>query len=134
MDAGRYNQGVPVHINHAIVAAGDKLASARSFTDLFGLAQPEEAGPFAVVRLDDGELLQFATPPNGEIVPIHLCFQVDDDRFDRLVSRLEAAEQEHWADPRCTQPGINHNHGGRGVYFLDPSGNYFEAITRPYAD
>ena len=134
MDGGRYNRGVPVHINHAIVAAGDKLASARSFTELFGLAEPEEAGPFAVVRLDDGELLQFATPPTGEIVPIHLCFQVDDERFEALVSRLEALEQDHWADPRRSQPGINHNHGGRGVYFLDPSGNYFEAITQPYAD
>ena len=51
---GRYNRGVPVHINHAIVAASDKLASARTFTDLFGLAEPEEAGPFAVVRLDGG--------------------------------------------------------------------------------
>ena len=102
MTAGEYNRGVPVHINHAIVAASDKLASARYFTDLFGLAEPEEAGPFAVVRLDDGELLQFATPPTGEIVPIHLCFQVDDERFDALVSRLEALEQDHWADPRCT--------------------------------
>ena len=131
---GQYNRGVPVHINHAIVAASDKLASARYFTDLFGLAEPEEAGPFAVVRLDDGELLQFATPPTGEIVPIHVCFQVDDERFEALVSRLEALEQDHWADPRRSQPGINHNHGGRGVYFLDPSGNYFEAITHPYAD
>lgn len=27
---------------------------------------------------------------------------------------------------------INHNHGGRGVYFLDPGGNGMEVITQPY--
>ncbi|GGL84338.1 hypothetical protein [Glutamicibacter protophormiae] len=27
---------------------------------------------------------------------------------------------------------LNHEHGGRGVYLLDPSGHYLELITRPY--
>jgi catechol 2,3-dioxygenase-like lactoylglutathione lyase family enzyme len=124
---------VTVLINHAIVGAGDKLSSARFFTDLFDLAEPEEAGPFAVVRLDDGMLIQFATPPGGEIVPIHLAFLIDDATFDHLIARIEALGLDHWADPRRSQTGINHNHGGRGVYFLDPAGNYLEAITRPYA-
>ncbi len=40
---------------------------------------------------------------------------------------------QHWADPRGTHPGeINHNDGGRGVYFQDPSGHYLEIITKPY--
>ena len=125
---------VSVLINHAIVGASDKLASARFFSDLFDLAEPEEAGPFAVVRLDDEMLLQFATPPGGAIAPIHLAFLVDDPAFDHLLARIEALSLDHWADPRRSQTGINHNHGGRGVYFLDPSGNYLEAITRPYAD
>jgi hypothetical protein len=31
------------------------------------------------------------------------------------------------------RPGeINHNDGGRGVYFPDPDGHYLEVITRPY--
>jgi len=72
---------LPVHINHAIVAADDRTESARCFAELFGLAEPEAAGPFAV-----------------------------------------------------PQRGINHNHGGRGVAFLDPAGNYLEALTRPYAE
>jgi catechol 2,3-dioxygenase-like lactoylglutathione lyase family enzyme len=126
--------GVSVQINHAILGASDKLASARFFTDLFDLAEPEEAGPFAVVRLANGELVQFATPPGGDVVPMHLAFLVDDATFDHLVGRLEALELDHWADPRRSRAGINHNHGGRGVYFLDPSGNYLEAITAPYAD
>ncbi|MFD4430426.1 hypothetical protein ACFWPJ_13825, partial [Nocardia sp. NPDC058497] len=38
-----------------------------------------------------------------------------------------------WADPQ--QHGvneINHNDGGRGVYFLDPNGHFLEMITVPY--
>jgi hypothetical protein len=27
---------------------------------------------------------------------------------------------------------INANHGGRGVYFLDPSGHFLEALTARY--
>jgi hypothetical protein len=27
---------------------------------------------------------------------------------------------------------INHHHGGRGLYFLDPAGHGMEIITRPY--
>jgi catechol 2,3-dioxygenase-like lactoylglutathione lyase family enzyme len=124
-------KAVSVLINHAILGATDKLESARFLCDLFDLAEPEEAGPFAVVRLSSGELVQFATPP--EVVPMHLAFLVDDATFDHLVGRLEALSRDHWADPRRSQAGINHNHGGRGVYFLDPSGNYLEAITAPYA-
>ena len=41
--------------------------------------------------------------------------------------------REHWADPQRTRAGeINHEHGGRGVYLLDPSGHYRELITQPY--
>jgi len=40
---------------------------------------------------------------------------------------------DHRADPRRSESGeINHEHGGRGVYLLDPSGHYLELITEPY--
>lgn len=126
---------MPVHFNHTILAARDKSASARFFADLFGLTEPEEAGFFAVVRLSDDQLIQFAEPPGvTEIQMQHQAFLVDDATFDRLVARLEATERPHWGDPRMSQPGINRNHGGRGVYFLDPAGHGLEAITRPYSD
>jgi hypothetical protein len=36
-------------------------------------------------------------------------------------------------DPTQRRPGeINHNHGGRGVYFLSNDGHFLEIITRPY--
>ena len=47
---------------------------------------------------------------------------------------MKHARPAAFFSPRRSQTGINHNHGGRGVYFLDPAGNYLEAITRPYSD
>jgi catechol 2,3-dioxygenase-like lactoylglutathione lyase family enzyme len=101
-----------VRLNHTILAAKDKTQSARFFTELFALPDHEEAGPFAVVRLADDQLIQFAEPP-VDLQMQHHAFLVDDATFDHLVARL---------------------HGGRGVYFHDAAGHALEAITAPYAD
>jgi catechol 2,3-dioxygenase-like lactoylglutathione lyase family enzyme len=37
-----------------------------------------------------------------------------------------------WCWESCSNR-INHNDGGRGVYFEDPDGHLLEIITRPYA-
>lgn len=39
----------------------------------------------------------------------------------------------YYPGPSLSRPGeINHNDGGRGLYFLDPAGHGMEIITRPY--
>jgi len=39
----------------------------------------------------------------------------------------------YWPGPRQSDPGtINHHHGGRGLYFDDPSGHHREIITARY--
>jgi hypothetical protein len=39
----------------------------------------------------------------------------------------------HHPGPRLERPGeINTHDGGRGLYFLDATGNTMELITRPY--
>jgi catechol 2,3-dioxygenase-like lactoylglutathione lyase family enzyme len=128
------NLTMPVRYNHTILAARDKFESARFFTDLFDLPDAEESGFFTVVRLADDQLLQFAEPPVEEIQMQHHAFLVDEATFDHLLARLQAQDLPHWADPLRQQPGINTNHGGRGVYFMDPAGHGLEAITTPYAD
>lgn len=90
-------------------------------------------GPFAVVRLADGQLLKFAEPP-VDIQMQHHAFLVDDATFDHLLAERERRDIPHWADPQKSQVGINTNHGGRGVYFQDPAGHALEALTAPYAD
>lgn len=120
------------HFNHTIIASLDSAAMGAYCRDLLEAADAPAWGPFTNIQLPDGVLLQFASPPL-EFPPQHYAYLLDDDHFDRAYARIVAAGTEHWADPQRTRPGeTNTEHGGRGVYLLDPSGHYLELITRPY--
>jgi catechol 2,3-dioxygenase-like lactoylglutathione lyase family enzyme len=123
-----------ITFNHTIVAARDRAESANFFTELFGLPDAAEFGPFLAVALNHGASLDYAQAPDDQpIAPQHYAFLVDEREFDDIYGRIQTRGLPHWADPRGTRPNeINHNDGGRGVYFQDPSGHYLEIITRPY--
>lgn len=124
---------MPITFNHTIVAAKDKQKSAAFFAELFGLPSPTPFGHFLVVPLEHHASLDYADAGTEEIHPQHYAFLVSEDDFDEIYSRIRSRGLEHWADPRGARPGeINHNDGGRGVYFRDPAGHYLEIITRPY--
>lgn len=125
---------MPFELNHTIVAARDAEASARWFVDLFGGVEPEHWAPFWQVVTANGVGLDFATVrADAEVVPQHYAFLVGEDDFDRMYGAIVDRGLEHWADPGQRHPGqINHNDGGRGVYFLSNDGHYLEIITRPY--
>lgn len=121
-----------VQLNHTIVAAGDRRSSAAFLADLLGLEAPKPFGPFIVVELANGVNLDFADA-DGEIAPQHYAFLVSEAEFDEIFGRIQARALAYWADPHGRRPGeINHNDGGRGVYFPDPDGHILEIITRPY--
>ncbi|HET8992786.1 MULTISPECIES: VOC family protein [unclassified Rhodococcus (in: high G+C Gram-positive bacteria)] len=122
-----------ISLDHTIIAARDKQHSAYFLTTLFGLPDPVPAGRFLAVQLANGVTLDFAEPPpHVEFSPQHYAFLVSEEDFDRIHGRILEQKLEHWADPQQSAHGINHNDGGRGTYFLDPSGHYLEIITRPY--
>ncbi|HIY65644.1 MAG TPA: VOC family protein [Candidatus Agrococcus pullicola] len=117
--------------NHTIIAFHEPEAMAEFYTDLLEVEEVESWGVFTNIRIGDGVLLQFATPPI-EFPPQHYAYRLDDD-FDRAYAKIIERGPEHWADPRRALPGaINHDHGGRGVYLLDPSGHYLELLTGAY--
>lgn len=125
-----------ITLNHTIVAARDKTASANFLTELFDLPSPKPFGPFLVVSVgsDNPVSLDYAEVGEDEdIHPQHYAFLVSEDEFDAIYGRIREWGLQHWADPRGAHPGeINHNDGGRGVYFQDPGGHYLEILTRPY--
>nr|WP_269811386.1 VOC family protein [Kineosporia rhizophila] len=89
-------------------------------------------GPFVNIQIADGVLLQFAAPPI-DFPPQHYAYLLDDAHFDRAYEQITGQGRDHWADPQRTRPGeINSEHGGQGVYLLDPTGHFLELITRPY--
>jgi len=120
-----------IAFNHTIVAAKDKGESAAFFTELFGLPPAKPFGHFMVVGLDHGVSLDFAD--SNDVRPQHYAFLVSEAEFDAIYGRIRERGMEHWADPQLRRSGeINHNDGGRGVYFRDRGGHYLEIITRPY--
>lgn len=120
-----------VRLNHTIVAAHDRDASARFLTDVLGLAAPTQFGPFAVVQVGDTSLDYMET--DDRVVSQHYAFLVSEAEFDEIFGRIRARGMAHWADPYRRRRGeINRSDGGRGVYFDDPNGHLLEIITRPY--
>ena len=55
-----------------------------------------------------------------------------DEVFDHALAAIKGQDIPFSAGPTGPQNDVNHNHGGRGVYFDDPSGHHFELITKPY--
>ncbi|MGW1136275.1 VOC family protein [Streptomyces zhihengii] len=122
-----------VDLNHTIVHARDNRESAEFFTRLLGLEITGAWGPFIAVALGNGVTLDFATIPADSITPQHYAFLVSEAEFTAAYARITERGIEHYADPQRKQPGtVNHNDGGRGVYFMDPSGHAMELITVPY--
>ncbi len=90
-------------------------------------------GPFIPVETGNGVTLDFATIPAASITPQHYAFLISEEQFDVAFEKIRSAGVPYTADPHGEHPGeINHNDGGRGVYFTDPAGHWMEIITRPY--
>ncbi|MDK0521362.1 VOC family protein [Streptomyces sp. ML-6] len=122
-----------VELNHTIVHARNNRESAEFFANLLSLEITAEWGPFIAVDLSNGVTLDFATVSVDTITPQHYAFLVSEEEFDAAYEQIGRRGIEHYADPHRKQPGaINHNDGGRGVYFMDPAGHAMELITVPY--
>jgi catechol 2,3-dioxygenase-like lactoylglutathione lyase family enzyme len=121
-----------IQLNHTIVPARDPLASAVFLAEILGRDKPARFGPFWTVELDNGVTLDFQETHAS--IPIeHYAFLVSEDEFDAIFERIRARGLSYWADPMHRRAAeINHNDGGRGVYWNDPNGHYLEIITRPY--
>ena len=120
-----------VQLNHTIVAATDRWASAGFLADLLGRPSPTAYGPFAVVELDNDVSLDFME--ERPVVARHYAFLVTEEEFDGIFGRIRERGLPYWADPFDQHPGeINTNDGGRGLYWKDPDGHVLEIITRPY--
>jgi catechol 2,3-dioxygenase-like lactoylglutathione lyase family enzyme len=123
---------VSIKLNHTIVYARDKRASAAFLAEILGLPAPVPFGPFLGVQADNEVTLDFIDG-DGEIATQHYAFLVNESEFDEIFGRIRERGIPYWADPFRRRPGeINRNDGGRGTYFKDPSGHLLEILTRPY--
>ncbi|MFE4170995.1 VOC family protein [Streptomyces sp. NPDC056909] len=122
-----------IQLNHTIIHSRDNRESAEFLAHILDLPVGTEWGPFIPVELSNGVTLDFASIPPESIVPQHYAFLVSEEDFEGIFRRIQDEGVTFYADPHQKHPGeINHNDGGRGVYFIDPVGHAMEAITRPY--
>lgn len=121
-----------VQLNHTIVYVREKNESARFVTEILGLDAPLSIYGFAVVSTGNGVSLDFLSTKDP-IYPQHYAFLVSEAEFDQIFERIQRKHVKFWANHAKGSEGqINHNDGGRGFYFEEPSGHLFEVITRPY--
>lgn len=119
-------------LNHTIVWCRDQRRSAEFLAAMLGRPAPRKFAHFDVVELDNGVSLDFAERA-GAVTSQHYAFLISEEDFDGVLKRIHERKLEHWADPARRRPNeINHNDGGRGVYFPDPDGHFLEVLTRPY--
>jgi len=122
-----------VELNHTIVQARDREASARFYAEILGLEIAGRLGPFVAVATGNEVSLDIMSVGDAAIHPQHYAFLVTDAEFDEIFGRIEERGLEYWADPFRQRPGEhNTGYGGRGVYFEDPNGHNLEILTRPY--
>ena len=119
-----------VQLNHTIVPAHDKKASATFLAEILGLEPPTPFGPFECVETANGVSLDYADQ-TGEIVSTHYAFLVSEEEFDAIFDRVTDRGLRYWSDPGHTRENVLNNHG-RGFYFEDPSGHNMEVLTRAY--
>ncbi len=119
-----------IELNHTIVPARDKVASAKFFARVFGLPFDESAvGYFAPVRVNGTLTLDFDDDVD-RIDIHHYAFKVSEVDFDAIFGRIQVEGIPYGSGPSALENmAINHRGGGRGVYFCDPNGHILELLT-----
>ena len=119
-----------ITLNHTIVPAKDKKASARFFADILGLTVKEGEGRFAQVQVNDSLTMDY-DEQRPVVESIHYAFMVSDPEFDAICGRIKAAGVAYGSGPfDHKNMRINDNRrGGRACYFEDIDGHLLEVMT-----
>ena len=130
-----------IRLDHTIVPAKDRNASARFFAEIFGLEVAPGDGHFAQVKINESLTFDFADEAEAWGGPgfdpslgksHHYAFHVDDAEFDAIFARVKAKGIAYGSGPYHHSDGkLYARRGGRGVYFEDPYGHLMEVMTVP---
>jgi catechol 2,3-dioxygenase-like lactoylglutathione lyase family enzyme len=115
-------------LDHTIVPAHDKEASARFLARILGLHYEGAASHFAPLRVNETLTLDFDDDNGFE--SHHYAFKVSEAEFDDIFVRVKTEGIPYGSGPRSLDDmKINHRRGGRGFYFHDPNGHVLEVLT-----
>lgn len=120
-----------ITLNHTIVPCFNNVESAKFYCRLFGFEYIGEFSRFIVVRVNDTLCLDFDSRDKFE--SNHYAFKVSEQEFDEIFERLQTGNINYGSGPcEADDMKINHNYGGRGVYFRDQNGHLLEMLTADY--
>jgi catechol 2,3-dioxygenase-like lactoylglutathione lyase family enzyme len=128
-----------VKLNHLIVPAKDKVASAQLFAEIFGLEVKPSQGRFAQVPIDEHLTINFADDEHTrdilhfvpeQLESHHYAFHVTDEEFDGIFERVKAKGLTYGSGPTTdTDLRIGDRRGGRALYFRELNGHLLEVMT-----
>lgn len=128
---------MPIVLDHLLVPARDRRAAAERLAAILGVPWSAQAtvGPFSAVYVSSELTVDFDEVPAGAAVPLqHYAFRVDDAEFDALMGRLKALGIAWRSSPIGPDDfQVNTHGGGRIVYWREPDGHAWEALTESYA-
>ncbi|MFF1915389.1 VOC family protein [Streptomyces sp. NPDC058239] len=120
-----------VELNHTIVPARDRQASAQFLAEILGLSVDPPVAHFTPVRLANQVSLDYDQLDDFE--PHHYAFMVGEQEFDAALARIQHGGITHYGDPACQEDGqIYHSkrtESRRGTYFHDSDGHLIEILT-----
>jgi catechol 2,3-dioxygenase-like lactoylglutathione lyase family enzyme len=124
-----------IELDHIILAVNDLKRSAEFYGTILGLAYEGERGPFGMLRVSPGFVIQLA--PWGTKGGEHLAFALSEAEFDAAFARIREAGipygdrfdsvgnmQGPGEEPAARGPG-------KAVYFFDPDQHLLEIRHYP---
>lgn len=116
-----------IELDHTIVSSRDRRAAAERIATILGVSWSEKGvGPFCPVYVNAGLTIDI-DQTDGEFHLSHYCFRVDDAEFDARLRSFGIAYPSMPLGPVDMQ--INTAHGGSIVYWSEPHGHVWEALT-----
>jgi len=125
---------MPAYLDHLIVPARDRVASARLLASLLGVEWAEQGafGPFSPVYVNEGLTLDF-DQWDGPLPKQHYCFRVSDEEFALILERIKQAGLAYPSLPHGPDDyRVNDAFGGSIVYWSEPDGHVWEMLTVSY--
>ena len=118
-----------ITLDHTIVPAHDKVASAKFFARIFGLSYEGPMGPFAPVQIN--ETLTFDFDDRRQRFEVHhYAFHVGEEEFDAIFGRVKEAGLVYGSQPWTPEDmQVRSVNGGRVVFFRDLDRHLLEIRT-----
>src|SRR5216684_9241641 len=110
-----------IRLDHTIVPAKDKTASARFFADVFGLTFKPGPSYFAQVQVNEGLTFDFSDEPEDWGGPgfdpgvgrsLHYAFHVGEGEFEAIFRRVKAKGIDYGSEPADHTKGVVHTRRG----------------------